>query len=90
MLICHNGIYGHKLNVYGKNSGSVSLAVSFMKWINQISLTIFPVITEPSQQENFLSRANYGLPFKNQLSIEIRFDNIGLLIVEEKNKTRRC
>lgn len=46
-------------------------------------------IAGPSDQVNFSVRPNYGRPSKSALPKEIRFDNVGHVIVEEENKARR-
>jgi len=46
-------------------------------------------IAGPSDQVNFPSKPNYGRPSKSALPMEIRFDNIGHMAVEEKYKARR-
>lgn len=46
-------------------------------------------ITRPSNEINLPSNTNYGRPSKSALPMEIRVDNVGHVIVEDKNKTRR-
>lgn len=46
-------------------------------------------VAGPSTEVNLLSNPSYGRPSKGALPMEIRVDNIGHVIVEEENKTRR-
>lgn len=43
----------------------------------------------PSEQIKFPSKLNFGRPSKSALPMDIRFDNVGHVIVEEENKARR-
>lgn len=45
--------------------------------------------SRPSNQINLSFNPNYGRPSKSALPVEIRVDNIGHVIVEDKNKARR-
>jgi hypothetical protein len=46
-------------------------------------------IARSSNQINLTSNPNYGRPSKSALPMEIRVDNVGHVIVEDKNKARR-
>lgn len=46
-------------------------------------------VAGPGRLEVMSAKPNYGRPSKNALPIEVRFDNIGHIIMEHENKARR-
>lgn len=63
-----------------------NIAVTLMK-IEKSAMAIEGNSSAPSN--NISSKPNYGRPSRSALPLEVRFDNIGHVIVEEENKTRR-